>query len=127
MTDDGFFQRPLLCSGAVPLISHKLVPQAMLCTTFRRTSWVDLLRTPDMHLRGLAVDADVIGRPVGVGGTQQGYCWGISGQGCCGISRLHRPICAQANVVVFSIRESILNILALSTSLRMRKADWRQL
>ncbi|EDR07052.1 uncharacterized protein LACBIDRAFT_328370 [Laccaria bicolor S238N-H82] len=44
-----------------------------------------------MQLRGLTVDADVMGRPVGVGGTQQGDFWGTSGQGSCGISQSHRP------------------------------------
>ena len=94
----------------------------MLCTTLHRTNWVDLSRTTDVLLQGLAADADVIGRTVGVGGTQHGDFWGTSGQGCWGtlfeyavVSKLHRPTCAQANVVVFSIIESTLNILAQST------------
>ena len=37
------------------------------------------------------------------------------------IFKLHRPMCAHANVIAFSIGiESILNILALSMFLRMR-------
>ena len=46
--------------------------------------------------------------PASVGGTQP---WA---QGSVYISKLHRPTCAHANVVVFSILESIPDILSPS-------------
>ena len=45
----------------------------MLCTTSRQASWV---WTPDLQLQGLAVDADVMGRPVGLEELNKGIAGG---------------------------------------------------
>ena len=53
--------------------------------------------------------------PVGVGGTQQGDCWGTSCErhsNTVYIFKLHGPTCAYVNVVVFSIIESIPGIVS---------------